>query len=128
MKAALCLSLCAVLAAAVKITPDTVERVIIADSLRGRFNWFIQSLIRSFFQVNFFLSLSFSLLFDDFEDFPNVCYSYTQCRTIKIDEEWDLKPYCGISKCIIENDQLMEMVSSYEIVPKMTAKKLSRVT
>jgi len=77
MKAALCLSLCAVLAAAVKITPDTVERVIIADSLR---------------------------------DFPNVCYSYTQCRTIKIDEEWDLKPYCGISKCIIENDQLMEMV------------------
>jgi len=34
MKAALCLSFCVVLAAAVKITPDTVERVIFADTLR----------------------------------------------------------------------------------------------
>ena len=36
MKAALCLSFCVVLAAAVKITPDTVERVIFADTLRGK--------------------------------------------------------------------------------------------
>lgn len=38
MKAILCLSFCVLLTAAVKIQPDTVEREIIADTLRGKLN------------------------------------------------------------------------------------------
>lgn len=37
-------------------------------------------------------------------DFPGVCYASTQCRTFKVNEEWDLKPFCGKAACVMGTD------------------------
>ena len=41
-------------------------------------------------------------------DFPGVCYASTQCRTFKDGEEWDLKPFCGMAKCVKNADGKLE--------------------
>ncbi|KAK4012370.1 hypothetical protein OUZ56_021470 [Daphnia magna] len=49
---------------------------------------------------------------DVLRDFPGVCYASTQCRTFKEGEEWDLKPFCGKSVCMMGADgSLKERVS-----------------
>ena len=41
---------------------------------------------------------------DVLRDFQDACWAWVQCRPIKAGDTWDLKPFCGISTCVKDDD------------------------
>ncbi|XP_014207155.1 uncharacterized protein LOC106638493 [Copidosoma floridanum] len=60
---------------------------------------------------------------DVLRDFPNMCFASTKCKTININETWDLTPFCGLSRCVEGPDgRLMEVVDDCGPLPKPNPK------
>jgi len=66
---------------------------------------------------------------DVLRDFPGTCFASTRCATFEPGASWDLKPFCGRSTCVAQQNRLWELVEDCGPLPKPNPKcKLSEKT
>jgi len=62
---------------------------------------------------------------DVLRDFPGVCFASTKCAMFEPGKQWDLKPFCGRSTCVLSEDnppKLLELVEDCGPLPLVNDK------